>query len=226
MAPFGASRAGLMSVAADDIPDSVMVHGFEDQDLSAYSTHNTASEAVVDDPALRGDYSLEIGADSVGSSTLYSDTGLDVYPQQGNSWAVKMRYTDDARDEGFLSHGWAGTTSGQDPTGLTAVLSFDGSEGFTGFGLVKDNRGTVYDSEPVALDPNADHVYRIEIAWYEDNTINAILYNETTSTKDAELTTTTSDYTAQGGIWWSVGNNQSTFYYDNGEVSELEPLDD
>jgi hypothetical protein len=105
---------------------------------------------------------------------------------------------------------------------LTAVLSFDGSEGFTGFGLVKDNRGTVYDSAAVTL-ANED-IYRVEIAWYEDNTINAILYNETTSTKEAELTVVTSDYTAQGGIWWSVGNNHSTFYYDNGSVSELQPL--
>ena len=56
MAPFGASRAGLMSVAADDIPDSVEYH-FPSENLSS----NTWAEELKGED-LTGDFAVNSDA--------------------------------------------------------------------------------------------------------------------------------------------------------------------
>lgn len=198
--------------------DTTTVHGFEDRDLSDYDTYNTAGEGTVPSPSLNESYSLEIEAQSGGYSTLYSSTGLDTYPSQGDKWAIKLRYNSNARDDGVIGFGFGGQSSEKEPDGYVVGLSFANRLTFTGPYISKDARGTILSSASVTLDD--EDVYRFEIDWATDDTITALLYNETDNTQETTISATDSTYSS-GGLFWTVGNNQSLFYYDNGSVSQL-----
>ena len=111
MAPFGASRAGLMSVAADDIPDSV-VDNFEDADadpagpyqegesLTDYWSNDNGHGAIgrSTDNVAEGNHALEFtrsGDVSIESRWSLPGDGLPRYPEDGETIRVLMRDTAD-----------------------------------------------------------------------------------------------------------------------------------
>ena len=68
MAPFGASRAGLMSVAADDIPDSVVSRPEDDGDSNDFSGE---SGVVIETKSEWPSIGARISNNTVGATRAY-----------------------------------------------------------------------------------------------------------------------------------------------------------
>ena len=86
MAPFGASRAGLMSVAEDDIPDSGLLHDYNIEDLNL-----TDGEAIETVPDSVGSEDLSV----VGSPTYRTEqfNGFDVAELDGDADGLKSAFS-------------------------------------------------------------------------------------------------------------------------------------
>ena len=124
MAPFGASRAGLMSVAEDDIPDSI-VDNFEDadadppgpygdgDDLSDYYNGSLTAFNRSTDTVAVGNHACSVEPPDEGDHGILSqpDDGLPRYPEQEDT--VKCLVRADGGDQiGLLFNG--GFDSGDD----------------------------------------------------------------------------------------------------------------
>ena len=107
MAPFGASRAGLMSVAADDIPDSVASRPDDDQTRNVSSEQGLTIEIKDDWPSIgveiselcedftkaylrEMDGTLIEDIDIAGLSSNESFTFDDVNLEDGNKYTITM----------------------------------------------------------------------------------------------------------------------------------------
>ena len=133
--PFGASRAGLMSVAADDIPDSENLHAHYDLQQQPESDSETI-DVLVDQSGNEND------ADAVGSPTMDIDgyngkptavldgigDGFDVEPadfdtiSQPLTWYFVLDYQDDESDRTRLSDNRR--------DGESVQLQWEGGEGW------------------------------------------------------------------------------------------------
>ena len=119
MAPFGASRAGLMSVAVDDIPDSAILH-LDAQSLTGFNDGQTVS--------TWSDESTE-GNDLTGSA-IYRENGINGNPS--------LEF-DPAQD-----HGFTGTmTTSLQPNAVFAVFewfrTFDEDDGLYRIFITRDS---------------------------------------------------------------------------------------
>ena len=112
MAPFGASRAGLMSVAEDDIPDSV-VDNFERGNLDPYIESGGGSfsvqQSIVWDDRFESAYALAGTHDD--DHNIYSGVGdgLENYPERGDEIRL-YTYIDDALGDSRFGFGFGASS--------------------------------------------------------------------------------------------------------------------
>ena len=106
MAPFGASRAGLMSVAADDIPDGALLYyRFDDDSDTTIAIDDIGDNdgsidgATYDNESLAGDNALRFdGSDSI-------DMPLQPLPSDGDFTAIfAVNYDDEDGDQSLISN--------------------------------------------------------------------------------------------------------------------------
>ena len=94
MAPFGASRAGLMSTRVDAIPDSAVLIP-EENDLTNFDGPTSDHEIIETSPASEFT-GLAWNVKGEGN-TVISKSGLDNYPTRGDTFHTKF-YLDNSDD--------------------------------------------------------------------------------------------------------------------------------
>lgn len=96
--PIGAARAGLLGALV------AIIDNFEDGDLSEYTlnqdTNTNGTITTVTSPVYQGQRALQIVNDNDGdvsadrNQSAVSTSGLDYYPQQDDTWTVRIRGND------------------------------------------------------------------------------------------------------------------------------------
>jgi len=203
-----------------DIPDT-LIDTFEDEsnggqygssqslsdfyggDLSAFTRQTTT--------ALEGNKSLE--GNTPGPFKIISSTsGLNRYPDQGDSWEFLVEPTASKQFSGMLfgTQDETNTPGGYfvrvDARGGIDINRFDGS-----------GNKTKLKSASASWDLDATN--RVEIDWSTNNDITARAYDSTDS-KTGTVTATDSTYT-DGGVGWLMNENTggtSSFYFDSAQI--------
>lgn len=190
----GVSRTALSSVT--------MIDSFEDGDISEYGDGDgtLSAYAVTQDStvAVDGDYYLE--ATDASFHTVFSETGLNAYPQQGDEWNVWMRVDDAGSSNSYAGH-YFGT--GNDSDEYWTRIRPDSNE----FNLDLANGTTLSASATIDLAT----WYRIRHRWDDGSTfggnagdITATLF-DASDTQLAELSGNDTQYSS-GGIGWFHAN--------------------
>ena len=220
MAPFGASRAGLMSVVGDDIPDSV-VDNFEDRDgdpAGVYGQEDTLSDYYIDVGGQLSDSSRDTTRSISGEKSLnlnnngefdwiYSPdgNGLNRYPEKGE---IIESYHYNNNDNMRSAMGF-----GIDDSGEGYWVLWSTGNQFISKGEPFDTIVDVSQSAP------SDEwlLYRVE--WHDgtgseaDGTIVFELWEaDSNGEKDSlinTISTTDDDYGDERGIGWCDNNSSS-----------------
>ena len=128
MAPFGASRAGLMSTRVDAIPDSVVLQPASD-DLNNFDGDTGEFDIDSTAPVFDGSLSLKAGQGSTSINIIGSAAGLQNYPQVGKRHSFFANLNNDSGSEDaliFVNWGHSNTTARADGYGL--LISADSGE--------------------------------------------------------------------------------------------------
>ena len=162
MAPFGASRAGLMSVDRDDIPDSVVLP--EADDLTHFDGDTGAFEINDDSPVIYTDENDLSLKQTSAQSIIYSTSGLETYPEAGETISCYIYEDDDG------------------PAPL-AIFGLQDSDSFYGFGPVQDRivikkDGITGRDETVSesADTNVEEWFDYELEWGTDGGLDLTAY--------------------------------------------------
>lgn len=203
--------------------NTITVDGFEDNDISEYSTYN-GSHTTQNSTVLTGNYSLSIDSQSGGYSTCFSVSGLDTYPAKDQAWAVKFRPPNSGNRSSYtMEFGWGSTDIAQEPgNGLCVYIDRDNNTVSEGFGICEGstNNGTVITADN-NFSPEFGQRYRVDIYWKSDGSVEAWLVDDTNDNQLSNVSSASSAGTDNEGIWWATGHNGSNWYYDNGTPTKI-----
>ena len=227
MAPFGASRAGLMSVAEDDIPDSV-VDNFEDDPEGIYESGQTLNDyytfgdqadfARTQSNVAEGSFAVELVTNN-GREAMWSNPGdgLNNYPEHGDSLRVLLRGPGDDPEPGPIFN----VEDSASPGGYIMRLRVFPGE----IELIKVNDFSTSDwadsssnfntLDTTSVSVSSDTWYWAEVtpSWSGDNNISATIYEFDNGSRGSSLGTvsaTDSTYEDNQGVGVHSGSSQDT----------------
>lgn len=174
-----------------------IIDGFEDGDISEYSGDTAIFDVTTASPVYAGSYSLKATGDG---RRIYSTTGLNTYPQRGDSFRV-WAHINDSRSASVL---WGGPSSGD----LYRLVAFNQ---FGNFRLYREDGGS---PTQIASDEN-NTIPQNEWCYFQVSfgspTIECSLYNSS----DSLITTIQADdstYDADGFGFFTSGASGTTTY--------------
>jgi hypothetical protein len=187
-------------------PNSAIIDDFNDEDLSSYSTdRGSKSDAnFVSSPSFEGNKALEIS----GTNTeLFSLSGLNTYPTQGDQFSYWVRGTGGA-DDINLCYG-VQDTSNQDRYLIRVDFANDELEVWR----VEGGSAYVLGSENSGFSLTENAWYEIEVKWEEDGSHGVNLYD---INENRLVTVTGADSTwTNGGVGYDAYlGSGGTVYFD------------
>jgi hypothetical protein len=191
------------SLGESSSPDSFVIDGFEDGDISEYD-HDPEFDgeaSVVSSPKYNGSHSLEISSEN---AELISTSGLDVYPSAGDTFSLWVRPSGGANNInvswGVQNHDDRYYAKLKPERGSFYLFTYKG-----GSGSSQDSAGN--------LSLSQGEWYEVEIDWADGGSQIATLYNPD-GTQLAQLSM--SDST------WSSGGIGFDAYLSSGESAHFD----
>lgn len=187
--------------------EATIVDDFEDGDISEYRV-NTGSFSTQTTEVTNGSVALQ-GTPSSGSVYIRSESGLDTYPAQGDTFRVNV-YLPESDTLGALMFGTQSGASNNDEA-YRAEVNNTGSK--IAIVLQDGSTTTVLSSQSVNV-PGGEWL-ELEVAWATDGTITITLFDSAGS-QLAQTSATDTTY-ASGGIGFRAydGNDQTAIYFDH-----------
>lgn len=195
----------------EDLPD--YYGGFDDQTLtsvdgSIYEIQTT----VVND----GQRALEMSDDSFATGVVsHTDDGLPRYPQQGETWEVRLYLETDS--SGLI---WFGVPLNDTPRDNSYRVQIGAPEFSTTFSIGKFSGGSFTQLASSETTFPKEEWLRVEIEWTDTDDINVSVDNAS-GTEEDSLSVNDSDANieSEGGIGWASDNdntNVSCYLDDSG----------
>jgi hypothetical protein len=180
------------------------VDDYEDQDLSEYAG-DTSAASIVSSAALEGSYSLQYEQDS--GVLLYSTSGLDLYPQQGQNFACLC--------EADNGNGAAVCYGLEDTNNFFAVSVEVAANKLRFFETSGGNLDATQLATPTL---SGDTIYDVDIVWNFDDSHDITLYTWDTSNFERGSAIASGSVTSTAatgtGIGFRGGGSQRRAIYD------------
>jgi hypothetical protein len=196
--------------------DTGAIDDFEDNDISEYSG-DTSFYQVQSSVVYEGSYALQADAvASDGFKRIHSVSGLDRYPQAGDTFEFRCRFESDVGDVGMYF-------SRQDDNNQYQLLARPADD-FEDLRLkvVENGSYTTLASTTLSGGFPVNEWNRFKIEWGEGGSITISVYDASGSLLDS-INATDSTF-IEGGISWHYNANADTntkTYYDIAEITEV-----
>lgn len=212
---YALAKSGVFGLQNGVYQDTLatIIDDLEDGDISEYGGSTGSYSANTNAPVANGSYSLKGTTPSGGGGVIIrSDSGLNAYPSQGDTFRYNFQFNQTDQLQAFL-FGAQSTGSG---TGEAYRVEPRIEKG--NFSLYL-NDGT---SNTLAQDTSVSYstgvMYEVGIDWASDGTITTTLYDDTGS-QISQISATDTTYTS-GGVGWRSYDpaDQSTIVHDYARI--------
>jgi hypothetical protein len=210
----GVSTGSFGGITASSLPvqatasSGTTIDNFEDGDLSEYDVDRGQTFGTVSSPAL-GSHALELADDS--AIEIISLTGLDAYPQAGDTFTVRFRTNGvGGGEQANLSWGV------QSHTDRYYVVLNPGKQTMRLFKY--ENDSSIILSSEASIDFKSDAWHLLEVDWKTDGTQIITLFEADGQTQIAQVSGSDSTWTSGGIGFDAYLSTGEAVYFDEATI--------